>query len=60
MLETGWDDDSNMMDDILTLEYVYAQEMEQSLGRGVPLMVIKPPAQNRPFHNLVDSMPCDV
>lgn len=59
MLETGWDDDSNMMDDILILEYVYAQEMEQSLGRGVPLMVIKPPPKNRPFHNLVDSMPCD-
>lgn len=59
MLETGWDDDSNMMDDILTLEYVYAQEMEQSLGRGIPLMVIKPP-KNRSSHNLVDSMPCDV
>lgn len=32
-----------MMDDILTLEYTYEQEMKQSLGPGVPLMVCTPP-----------------
>ncbi|POS69723.1 hypothetical protein DHEL01_v211885 [Diaporthe helianthi] len=38
MIDTGWDNDSAMMDDILTLEYTYEQEMRQSLGPGVSLM----------------------
>lgn len=59
MLETGWDDDSAMMDDILTLEYTYAQEMEQSMGRGIPLMVTKPP-KDISIHHLIHSMPCEL
>ena len=54
MIETGWDDDSDMMNDILTLEYTYAQEMEEMLGRGVPLMVTKP-LNDRDIHNLLHS-----
>lgn len=56
MIDTGWDDDSDMMDDILTLEYTYAQEMEEMLGRGVPLMVFKPP-DNRYIRDLLHSLP---
>lgn len=59
MLDTGWDNDSAMMDDILTLEYTYAQEMEQSLGLGVPLMVTKPP-QNGSIRILLHSLPCEL
>lgn len=43
MIDTGWDNDSDMMDAILTLEYTFEQEMKQSLGPGVPLMVRIPP-----------------
>jgi hypothetical protein len=46
MMDTGWDDDSDMMDNILVLEYTYAKEMEEMLGRGVPLLVTRPPAFN--------------
>ncbi|KKY35551.1 putative serine threonine protein kinase [Diaporthe ampelina] len=38
MIETGWDNDSNMMDTILTLEHTYEEELQRALGPGVPLM----------------------
>lgn len=38
MIDTGWDNDSAMMNDILTLDYTYEQEMKSSLGPGIPLM----------------------
>lgn len=48
MIETGWDNDSNMMDTILTLEHTYEEELQRALGPGVPLMVTSyPPLPRR-------------
>ncbi|KAL2288862.1 hypothetical protein FJTKL_03508 [Diaporthe vaccinii] len=38
MIETDWDEDSDMMDRILTLEDPHDQELRDELGPGIPLM----------------------
>lgn len=44
MIETDWDEDSGMMDMILTLEKTYDQELLDELGPGIPLMVTSFPS----------------
>lgn len=43
MIETDWDEDSDMMDRILTLEDPNEEELRNELGPGIPLMVTSSP-----------------
>lgn len=39
MVQTVWDQDSAMMDLILTLEHTFDRELRDAMGPEVPLMV---------------------
>lgn len=43
MIETDWDEDSDMIDRILTLEDPHEEELRDELGPGIPLMVTSSP-----------------